>query len=458
MSPALRDSRFWIALRMLLTLACVVVPAGVGAQVVDCEHPRSAVERLVCASPALVEVDARIDSLYQATLPMADPSPAAEVQAQHAWRRQRDACKALRNEPQLRACVESAYDMRLSDLARRVEFLGVRETRLAAAAVPAVGEPAVFEVWGKTQAEAPPVPAPPTVSGIAASSGSAMARGEVGARRPEGARGAARGASGAGPANRRHSRERRPRATHPRGEGVGTGIRAARAPDTGIRRTVSRFVTAVDGGAGRGTVHLRRARGGPLPRPRPRGLRASSRPAGHGADPSGRDRGHDAVAPGSGANRLPCRGGRRLGLAARDGCAQEESPSRGRHAGGHRGCPYRRGARDAGARAGDVVEPGDAPRPTGRRRRPRWHRRNNSRSRSLGPGLASSTRTSCAATRRTCPHPSRRLTPTQGRRHERHHGRSHALRGARCRDGRRRRRHQACVEAPGEARAFRQQS
>lgn len=102
-------------------LAALAVPAG-GALAFDCTKAQAPVEKLICASPALIASDDALGKTYcrlMAEAQARDPSEALKLRdAQRAWIASRNASCVKANAPQAEsiACLSQFYTRRLAEL------------------------------------------------------------------------------------------------------------------------------------------------------------------------------------------------------------------------------------------------------------------------------------------------------------------------------------------------------
>ncbi|MBC7669006.1 lysozyme inhibitor LprI family protein [Caulobacter sp. DWR2-3-1b2] len=100
----------------LTLVAGTALPSVAGAASFNCAKARTADEKAICANLALNDKDVRMSVLYdinRKTLAMGGRGSLEDAQRQ--WLRDRRTCGANR------ACLNRAYDRRLSDLDRSME-------------------------------------------------------------------------------------------------------------------------------------------------------------------------------------------------------------------------------------------------------------------------------------------------------------------------------------------------
>jgi uncharacterized protein len=105
-------------MRLLLTALALtlVTPVAASAASFDCAKARAPDEKAICANMTLNDKDVRMSVLYEVnkrTLAMGGRG--AMEDAQRQWLRDRKGCGANR------ACLNRAYDRRLSDLERSLD-------------------------------------------------------------------------------------------------------------------------------------------------------------------------------------------------------------------------------------------------------------------------------------------------------------------------------------------------
>ncbi len=80
----------------------------------DCAQASSEIEKLVCGDPKLSALDQRLGTVYkEAEARQGSPAPSSFIAAQRGWIRGRDDCGRSTNP---RACVDSAYTLRIAEL------------------------------------------------------------------------------------------------------------------------------------------------------------------------------------------------------------------------------------------------------------------------------------------------------------------------------------------------------
>jgi uncharacterized protein len=90
----------------LLTPAANTAPA-------DCAAQSDAINRVICADPALASEEAQMQELYAGALKLSPPQRTAQQARQAAWLRERAGCAS---DPQTHACVAAQLDRRIVEL------------------------------------------------------------------------------------------------------------------------------------------------------------------------------------------------------------------------------------------------------------------------------------------------------------------------------------------------------
>src|SRR5208282_3513749 len=127
--PAHRRRALWRAIAVAVCLA----PAAAAAQSFDCSKAQAPVERSICASPRLRQLDTDLANAYTAAL-RRDPTRADAVRtAQRSWASGRAACVADKSAD-AEQCLATTYAARLAALGAGVPGQPVPPATAATAA------------------------------------------------------------------------------------------------------------------------------------------------------------------------------------------------------------------------------------------------------------------------------------------------------------------------------------
>ena len=96
--------------RVLLTVAIMVVPGVVVGASFHCSKASTGVEKTICASKALSNVDEQLAKAYESVLLLSDNPDRVKRQQQEWLRHVRDQCQA-------ETCLKGVYEKRLAQLA-----------------------------------------------------------------------------------------------------------------------------------------------------------------------------------------------------------------------------------------------------------------------------------------------------------------------------------------------------
>jgi uncharacterized protein len=108
-----------LRLRILVTLGCGLFSAACQAQSFDCSKAQTAIERAICASPALIAQDTALAASYRQALVdlSGDPAKLSDLrQQQRRWLTDRNKSCIQPDPVGLSKCLETAYEMRLATL------------------------------------------------------------------------------------------------------------------------------------------------------------------------------------------------------------------------------------------------------------------------------------------------------------------------------------------------------
>ena len=109
------DARRGKRVAFTLKIRQSVQPAHAATPSFDCRKARGPVETAVCRSPALSELDARLDFVYRDAIAGASSRRADEIRRdQRRWMQERESCS---RERQLEQCVAARYTARIGQLA-----------------------------------------------------------------------------------------------------------------------------------------------------------------------------------------------------------------------------------------------------------------------------------------------------------------------------------------------------
>jgi uncharacterized protein len=101
-------------------------PTPSSAASFDCDHARSAIEKLICSHLSLARADGDLDFSYRLLLHWSAPSARQVIRDQQgAWLRRRDACPDDE-------CLSKVYDDRDSELRQQVRAAELSRTRYVA--------------------------------------------------------------------------------------------------------------------------------------------------------------------------------------------------------------------------------------------------------------------------------------------------------------------------------------
>src|SRR5215831_907935 len=95
--------------RALLTVAIMVAPGIVAGASFNCSKASTSVEKTICASKALSNLDEQLAQAYESVILLSDNPDGVKRQQQEWLRNVRDRC---RDE----ACLQGAYESRLAQL------------------------------------------------------------------------------------------------------------------------------------------------------------------------------------------------------------------------------------------------------------------------------------------------------------------------------------------------------
>src|SRR5215831_3345908 len=111
--------------RALLTIAIMVIPGIVVGASFNCLKASTSVEKTICASKVLSNLDEQLAQAYESAIQSSDNPDRVKRQQQEWLRKVRDQC-------QDEACLQGAYEHRLAQLAatQQVKWQSFRDTRL----------------------------------------------------------------------------------------------------------------------------------------------------------------------------------------------------------------------------------------------------------------------------------------------------------------------------------------
>lgn len=106
------------ALSLVYFLLIFWVPAGVGAAGFDCEKTTARIEKSICGTPSLSQLDSQLATVFKTALTAAAPSSKQALLTE-----QRNWISHTRNICQDAACIEEAYLKRIDILARNEKYI-----------------------------------------------------------------------------------------------------------------------------------------------------------------------------------------------------------------------------------------------------------------------------------------------------------------------------------------------